>query len=340
MFFKLPPTHFSVCVFLLFSSLLHAAEVNTRLLPTEYESVSTQGTAMAGGGAAVVSGIDAVRQNPARIAMEQKYEVSGTYQWPTIGRDFYRAGIVDAKTSAYAAGIQYTGFLDKFDPMVEGAEYDSTVARRLSLALAQQKGSLSYGLTGQYVEAFNVLNPISNKKVSGITLGLGTVYVLNQSFQIAAAVENMANAKVKEYAPRTIRAGGVYVFNKSFAMSLDYTNRERIPLLELPFVMPGSLDQSLTTPAERRAQSERRAKAAANMQAEQLVIGGFTARLQQYLRLMGGYGKSITNEPRDVIGGGAALMSDKFAFVYAVQKPTQADSKIHQSVQMNLAISM
>ena len=54
-------------------------------------------------GAAQVTGVDAVYVNPALLVLDREYSVTASYHWPTDGRDYYRLGVVDGKTSKYAA---------------------------------------------------------------------------------------------------------------------------------------------------------------------------------------------------------------------------------------------
>src|SRR5690606_16813666 len=116
-------------------------------------------------------GISAVKLNPGLLPLQKEYAVSAGYNWPTSGREFFQAGVIDSQSSDIAAGFLYTGFGEDYgeDPTVQGK--DARTQRRASLALAMPLKKLSIGISGQYVEA--IADPVTGTEVKGTTIGFG-----------------------------------------------------------------------------------------------------------------------------------------------------------------------
>jgi hypothetical protein len=313
------------------------AEATIYQIPDEYEVSGDQPLAMGGGGVAVVGGLAAVRTNPAQLALEKQYEVGAGYHWPTSGRDFYQAGIVDSKTSTFAAGVAYTGFAEKFDPKTAFETKDSFLKNRLSVALAKSFGGVALGALGQYLEAHPYgYTDGSDEKIKGTTLGFGAASSLNSTVRFAGSVENIANSRVQGFAPRVIRGGGSYLLSSAIAINIDYRQRERVDYFEVP-------SDAIATPWEYAVTANRKDPNDNDSEklraAEKMVIGSFSAKFQDTFRILGGYGQALSDS-RKMVGGGAAVVSQNASLTYAFYRPYLDDEAAHQSIQLNLAISL
>ena len=317
------------------SSLLLTAQAAwaveaVRQIPDEYETTSGHDVGLNDAGYAANDGFSAIRANPALLARSKQYTVSAGYNWPTQGRDFYQAGIVDSKTSPLAAGVSYTGFTDNYVYSRSGNEaspFDSPVIRRGVLGLAEAFGSLSLGIGGTYVEAHS-LSPDAERygkdeTVKGTGLNVGVAGSMSPQLSLGASVENASNEKIKDYAPRTYRAGAAYSFNKQATIFLDFRQRERIAAFEAP---PLDLDN----PA---------AKSSILDEPERMVIGSFIAQVQNFLRVMASYGQSITDQRRS-LAGGLAVVNKNFSLSYTASRPYMSQSGSHQAVTLSLEMAM
>src|SRR5262245_12398472 len=132
-----------------------AVEQEIRQIPDEYETTSGHGVAMNNAGYAANDPISAIRANPALMAQQKAYQVSGGYHWPMEGREYFQAAVVDSKTSNVAAGVCYTGYTDDYAYARDddrASKFDSPIIRRGVLGLAQTFGQLQMGIGGTYVE--------------------------------------------------------------------------------------------------------------------------------------------------------------------------------------------
>ena len=68
-------------------------------LPAEQRWATGKGLALGNGGVATVSDLSALQVNPANISINQDYEMSASYLWASYGRDVWRAGVKDSKSS-------------------------------------------------------------------------------------------------------------------------------------------------------------------------------------------------------------------------------------------------
>lgn len=317
------------------ASLAYGANaLQIRKIPDEYESTGGHGLALGDAGVAVASGVAAVRLNPAMLPLEKQYSVGADYHWPSRGREFYQAGIVDSKTSTTAAGVTYTGFMDDYEGKRSEEISDSPVIRRFALGLGQSFGRMSLGATGEFVEAFDKTDPtkIDQARVKGTTFGLGAASLITPTVRIGANVENLANRKVRDYAPRTIRLGGAYLMaGGNVTAHLDYRHRDRLTRFESAPVVPVAL-----RPSE-DGNSYNDSEEATELKPEQMLIASFSARVYDYLRLLGAYGQALTDD-RKSLSGGVALVNNKFALSYAASRPYMDSSAAHQAVHLSLSI--
>lgn len=294
-----------------------------RKIPNEYETVGGYTLGMNNSGVAATGGTSAVRVNPGMLPLEQQYGVVAGYYWPTSGRDFYNAGIVDTKTSSVSAGVNYTGFSKDYDSEI--IETDSPVKQRLSLAFAKSFSRISAGLAGHYVVANEENGLEKAKKVDGIGIGFGVAGLLTPTLRFGASVENMANDKIKNYAPQTIRGGVAYLFGKGQASAhLDYRERERVDQFEGDYKpVPGiPVDKGFHDP-------------------ERMLIASFSAKVYDVLRLLAAYGASITAEDdRQTLSGGIAIVNNAMVINYNIAKPYLKESKIQHGLSLGFTMAM
>ncbi len=308
-------------------------------LPNEYETTVGPNLGMAGGGMAAVSGISSVKLNPAMLPLEKHYRVSAAYNWPTFGREFYQAGVMDSTTSSIAAGLSYTGAerdyespFDINDQSLSDTEeeffnrrYDSPIKKRVTVGFAQAFTKISLGVSGQLVEAYDVANKQAEKLTTGYTLGFGAAGLLTPQLRVAVSAENLANDRIKDYAPRTYRAGVAYLINKYFSAHLDYRDRERI---FQESTVSGPLDP--TRPPEKEV----------TLKSEKMAIASLMTTIYDVLRLYGGYGHGVDEFERRSVSGGVSLVNNKFSLGYLVSRPYLSDKKIQQAINFGVDISM
>lgn len=300
-------------------------------IPDEYESTSGHGTAMNNAGFASNDGATAIRANPALLALQKQYTVTAGYHWPTAGRDYYQAAVVDSQTSPVAAGVSYTGFSNDYEYFRENTEaspYDSPLVRRGAVGVAQSFGRLSLGVGATYIEsrptwAERLRQGPEEKNIRGLGLNLGLAAPLSESFSLGASVENVSNTKIKEYAPRTIRAGLAYSFTKMVIGFLDVRQRDRVAAFE----SGKKIDLDASSGAETALAPER------------MIIASFSAHLQDVFRLVGSYAQSLTDDRRS-LAGGVAVVSKNFSLSYTVAQPYMKRSTAHQAVTLSLDMAM
>ena len=302
-------------------------------LPDEYETTSGHGLAMNNAGYALNDGFTAVRANPALLSTQKDYTVSAGYHWPTAGRDYYQAGVVDAKTATVAAGVSYTGYTDDFaypvDPVSSkptgAAFYDSPVTRRANVAVASVFGQFSLGLGATYIEAHpapgSALQQSGATRVTGFGLNAGIATALSSEWHFGAAIENASSRKLKDYDPRMFKIGTAYSLSPMFTLFLDARQRDRVPEYEEQISLD-SPSQSITL-----------------SQPERLIIGSAVAMLQDYLRLTISYGQSTT-DGRRLLSGGAALISKNFVLSYAASRPYMKIPGAHQAVTFSFEMAI
>lgn len=298
-------------------------------VPDEYESDGGHMTGFSNGGTSAVSGISSVKTNPAMLVFEKKYQLAGGYHWPSVGRDFYQVGVIDSQTSSVAAGFTFTSFREKYKSFADAEDqgertqslYDSPVSSRLSIALAQAFSKMSAGLGVQFVNGFRV-DGSETKKVRGVTLGAGLAGLLTPSLRIGVSAENIANRQVSNLAPLVYRAGGAYtMYGGNVTLHLDYRHRERVTSERL--IIDSASSELVTGPFD---------------VFEKMAIFSFSTRIQDLIRIMGGYGRELTGT-RSIISGGVALINRSFSLSYLISKPYLKNSNLHQAVNLELQVA-
>jgi len=301
-----------------------------RIVPEEYETSGTSSVAASHGGVASATGVTAVRQNPALIGVSKEYSLEGGFHWPVGGREFFQAGVVDAKTSPMAAGVSYTSFIADYKATPEESFwFDSPLKRRFAAAASYPIAGLMLGVGGQYVEG--ILQSYDDGYVEtkkGWTMGAGVSANPTPSIRIAASSENMANKKVQEFAPTIYRIGGQYSFSNSFAVNLDYRRRQRVSRFEgqpIGFFAAGETEAPKLAP-------------------EQMMIGSAVAKVHENVSFVLGYGEALRDadfEKRKVVSGGIVIAGKNASLSYSASRPQMQESPAaHQAVQLNLNVAM
>ena len=311
-----------------------ATTIHGGRVPDELESVGGHGLGFGNEGVAAVSGQSSVRSNPAMMAFEKQYRLSAGYHWPTYGREFYQAGVVDSKTSSLAAGVLYSEGLSEFESFQRNAStpdermsahFDSPVKRRVSLGLAQSFAKLSAGMGGQFVEFHN-----DGRLQKGTSLSLGLAGLITSHLRFGLSAENLANGRVKNVSPRTYRFGFAYtMLGGDVTAHLDLKQRDRIAL-ESPVSLGLTGNITDAPPGVQPAPKK----------PERMLTASFSARVQDLVRLMGAYGQNVGGPKRTALSGGVALVKGEFALSYLVGKPYNVDSKSHQAVNLSMNLSI
>lgn len=322
-----------LCTVMFGSYQAKAQDIQQQKIPDEYETTGGHGLGFLNAGVAATTGLASVRSNPAMLAAEKQYRVYAGYHWPTAGREFFNAGAVDSKTSNIAAGVSYTSFSDDYrrpDITNSASRYDSPVIRRGQLAIAQNVGGLAVGIGGHYVEAVTLASTESyqldkQERVKGMGLSLGVAGLLTPTIRFGLSGENVSNKKIADYAPRTFRGGVAFIFGGGdITAHLDYRLRDRVAHFEG--------DQKIVN-----EYNEVEVLRAGESEAEQMAIASFSARVNNYFRLLGAYGQGINTE-RSSLSGGVAVVSDKLSLSYTAARPYMEQVAAHQAV--NLGIEM
>lgn len=297
-------------------------------IPDEYRASGGYGIGLGHAAMVADNGVSAVVLNPAMVALERSYRVSLGYSWPAAGRNFYQVGVVDGKTSKVSAGVIYTGFHEKFDGNgFLHTELDAPIKRRGVVALSGMLGKIAIGVSGQYVEGFQFAQDVhgltaltssthrysatAHHKQTGVTAGLGAALALLPTVRIGASVANLANRKVRDFAPRTIRAGAAWLVTQGgeISLHLDYRERERIALFE----------QEQHTP-------------------ERLAIASCAVRVYDMVKLLAAYGQSLVDKSGE-FAAGLTLVNDRVSLSYGFRRPWPRNS-IEQSVSLGFAVAM
>lgn len=307
-----------------FATFVFAKDPSVGRIPDEYEGGWGHTLGFAYGGTVAVSGLDSIKSNPAMLAIEKKYQVSAGYHWPTYGRDFYQLGIVDSKTSSFAAGASYISYQKKYtswglltdrQKKIQ-AYYDTPIQRRISGAIAQVFGKFFVGVSTQYLDY-----KYDDKVDNGVTWGIGTVAHLTKNIRIGLSVENMANHKHKEVAPRTYRAGVAYIAgNGVVTLHGDYRQRDRV----MQEVLFSKVESAGAYDSSKKLKSS-----------EKLLIGSASVKIQDLLRFVGGYGYDFDQTKRQILALGIALVNKNFSLSYAVNRPYLSDGSYHQAFNMS-----
>lgn len=311
-----------------------AADFGQYRLPDEYEATPGHGLAMGNSGIAATGGLSSVANNPSMIAMEKQYTVGGGFHWPTRGREFFDLGVVDSRSASIAAGFTYSTFTDDYYSLTNDSaqniekyqKFDSPVVRRGRLALAQAFRLLSFGISGQYVEGHQI-GIVGDDRIKGTSIGMGTTVMITPQLRAAASVDNLANRKIANYAPRAYRMGAAYLISGgNISLHADYLNRERIATFEAPIPAPTTYGIVASDDSSGPAN-------------EQMLSFSGSARIQDMVRLFAGYGQGLT-DGRQMLSGGAGLVSDNFALTYAASRPYMSMPETQNALSLSVNVSM
>lgn len=321
----------AVCLGVVCSCSLSLAALETEKklergrIPDEFESDGGHSLGLGAGGSAAVSGLGSIKSNPAMLSFEKKYQISAGYHWPSVGRNFYQAGVVDSKTASLAAGVSYTSFLKDFSLFDESQSEeereqslgDSPLKHRIAVALSQAFSVLSVGVGAQLIDS---TDRSTAKAQNGTTLTLGVAGMFSPHLRAGLSVENLGNKAIKDVAPRVLRGGvALTVFDGDLTGHLDLRHRQRVRQ-EL-----GGEDGTLNELDDG---------------AERMLIASFSARFQDLLRLLGGYGVELGGRRRSSLSGGLALVNKAFSFSYLLSRPYLASPKLHQAVNLSFQMSI
>ncbi len=293
-------------------------------VPDELESDGGHMMGFAYGGTSAVSGLGSVKSNPAMLVFDKNYKVTAGYNWPSVGREFYQAGVVDSQTSSIAAGFTYTSFRERFkspDDLSNSndkfqAFYDSPIKNRVSVGVAQAFSKFSIGVGGQYVSS---AQNGDNKK--GLTFGGGIAGLLTPTLRFGLSVENLANREVRDIAPMVYRGGLAYLlFDGDWTAHLDYRQRQRVYSEK---VSPEKPDVGLQTFSD----------------FERMAVISTSVRIQDLLRVLGGYSIEVGGR-RSSLAGGLALVNRNFSFSYLVGKPYLSDTNLHHALNLEFQLSI
>jgi len=322
-------------------------------IPDEYESTAGHSLAFSNSGVAATAGLSSVKMNPAMLPLEKQYRVSAGYHWPSVGREYYQAGIVDSTSSKFAAGVTYTSSqedylkLNQFQNSAENeegrenryqAEHDTPVKKRISVAIGRVFNSFSLGIGGQFIEAWDINKPSGSQMIKGKTLGMGIAGLILPSLRFGISAENMANSNIKNYAPRMYRAGLAYMlYQGNLSVHLDYRDRERAVFEygSQKIGLPDIYALAAASPAAKNSQIDR------NIGSEKMITVSFSVRVQNMIRFLGAYGQEIGGVSRKNVSGGIAVVNEKITFSYLVSSPYfSEDSRLHQAINMGFEVSI
>lgn len=298
--------------------------------------------AYSGGGTSAADEITAIRANPAMIAQSKKYRMRGTFHWPTYGRTFYQAGVVDG-TGPVKAGIQYTAPLDRsFEDPLEAAQnlnlterqnliWGMQTIQRFNLSLAQSFGKLSVGITGSYVEGMQrPYRSYSSTLTQGITLGMGISAPITESLIVSASAENLNNQRLSDLAPTIYRAGVSTWIAEVVGIHGDFIHRQRVRS-EWVLVPPQNQPDDPTTISllDQRPSLSR---------TEQSIVTGVELNLENILKIVGSYRHEIGSDglQRRSLSGGIAISQGLYKITYTVRRPYLSDHHLHQAVSLSL----
>lgn len=320
-------------------SLVYGDEL-VRTIPDEYESIGGNGLGIGNSGVSEFGGVASVQTNPALLPLEKVYTIDAGYHWPTSGRRFLQAGIVDSKTSKIAAGLSYTGLSGKAEDEPFSFNKDSQADRRISLGLGGLTQWVSLGVSMQYIEGVKrTEDPLKFQgweKTSGSTVGFGIAGAVFQNLKLGASIVNLRNSGLKDLAPTTARVGGTLsFFGNQVVLGLEGLQRERISSIEgnYPDVDIG-LDPSGTSLS---SSSLSQAGELGSLKPEKMVIGSLVTHVYNLLRLSASYGSSVDkSDPRQSLSGGIGLEQNHFGITYMLSKPYISESEIHSALNINI----
>lgn len=281
-------------------------------VPHEYESQGGYSLGFNNGGTVSMTGLGSIRANPAMLAAEKKYELTGAYMWPASGREVYQLGAVDSTTASVALGLIYTGHREDYTHWSKltgekrkEAFHDGSTKRRVAVGAGYTFSNFSFGLGGQFVDGLK-----ENKtQTSGVTLSLGTVFSLTQGLRLGASVENLFNEKVKEFSPRFYRAGASYKLMQMISLGIDYQQRQRVP------------QERVYSSEAKDTGSYDSLGSGFLSEDEKSVIASGSLAFKEMLLFSVGYGHGLDKTKRRSFAGGVSLSKDSLAVSYSLRRP-------------------
>lgn len=310
--------------------------------PLDFEVAGSESVGLGQGGQMVSVGTAALRNNPSMLAVEPKYQVDAGYYWAGRGRDFYQGGIVDARTSSYAAGVAYTGFLEDYEPLLRNQSLEedlaklqagesvditlvSPVNRRVSFGAARLFGGVALGLSGQYVLGYIKGSDGSLVERQGVSLGAGLSSLVYEDLRLGVSVENLVNKGAARLAPRVLRVGMAYqVLGGLGALSVDYAYRDGLT----DFVAGCARDRQ-------RPNSCR----TINIEKNRLVVVAMKARVYELVYLMGGYGWSLDGA-QERYSAGILVKGQGVDLAYTLKTPFGEQGTFDQSLGLSISVQI
>ncbi len=328
---------FSLLFSLFMSDCLFGSDTYLQRLPDEIEAVGGQGTAQSQAGSVALNDTAALRLNPAMLATRRSYDLMGGYYWPSAGRPFYKAGVIDGVTSPIAMGFEYTGFQEQLKPLAQRQEIDSPVSRRISLGLAVPSQLFALGFAAHYVESEDITVPEGGAKpLKAIALGAGLLVPIGTGARIGVSIENFNNKRIAAVAPTTLRAGLSWEdSSKVLLVSADYRQRQRSKILERPIAV-GSAE--LAEPTVPVAAADNLQEMASDP--EKMGFVGMQATIYNLLRFFSSYGQSLNGEDRSVVSGGLGLYQKNYTVAYAVSKKFPRQTELESSLQLSVIMKL
>jgi hypothetical protein len=309
-----------------FARPAHAYEV--RAIPDEYEATTAADLALNNAGFAANDPHAAIRVNPALLAQGKNYSLEAGYHWPSWGREFYQATVVDSKTSPIAAGLSYTSFTDGYNPTESKNKTtfneDSSVQRRGVIGFGNNFGNISGGIGATYVDAVKLGEANDDLHVKGLGLNIGLAAVLTPELRVGGSIENASNRKIADYAPKTIRAGAAYALAPTVTGYVDFRQRDRVVELEAPNCNLGQICP-LTVDLRKHP--------------EQMLLASFSAQVYDFFRLLGSYGQELGND-RKSLSGGIAVVNKGMSLAYTASRPYMKQPTAHQAVSFGLDMAL
>jgi hypothetical protein len=69
-----------------------------------------------------------------------------------------------------------------------------------------------------------------------------------------------------------------------------------------------------------------------------MAIVSSSVRIQDLLRILGGYGLEVGGR-RSSLSGGLALVNKNFSFSYLLGKPYMTDARVHQAINLEVQLA-
>lgn len=328
-------------------AMLLMASMNTAsfagVVADELEASGGYTIGLAGGGAAALEDLSAVKANPAMLASSTRYQLHASYFWPSYGRPFYQLGIVDGTSKKVSAGVIYTSYGDDIqDPYKVGiseeerlsALYDSKTKKKISLALASTFGKIAAGITGTHIEGslYDITTSSYSEKKS-LTVGFGLAALVTRAFRVGISAENLNNADVENLAPTFKRASMAFLADGgSVSIHGDFVERQRVAS---EFENASTITDLLSSGVSSDSQTE-----ISNEKIERSAIISATAAIQNMLRLSVGYAQEVETGNRSQLGAGIAIVSEGYTLGYQVSNPYLSQNQLKQTVSLSVDMKM